>query len=252
MKYTLIELVQRILESMDSDEVDSINDSPESLAVANVVKECYFDIVGKLDLPEKESIFQMTPSGDSNKPTLMYLPENIINLQRMKYNSASVSDPNWYDLNYLPWDDFLDMQNGLLTTETNVGSMTIIEDGHTFTFKYRNDVLPQFYASFNDRTILFDSYDSLVNTTLVASKTMCFGSIEPDFTLSDTFVPELDAQQFQLLLQASKAQAFVELKQVENPKAERKERKNEILAQRTKHAIDRRGGSQTYRRYGRK
>ena len=48
------------------------------------------------------------------------------------------------------------------------------------------------------------------------------------------YVPDLDARQFQLLLQASKAQAFYELKQVENPKAEKKERKNTILAQRTK------------------
>jgi hypothetical protein len=51
VKYTLLELTQRILESMDSDEVDSIEDSPESLAVANIIKECYFDILGKLDLP---------------------------------------------------------------------------------------------------------------------------------------------------------------------------------------------------------
>ena len=237
---------------MDCDEVDSINDTVESLAVANVIKECYFDIVGKLDLPEKESIFQLTPSGDSAKPTLMFLPEDVLNLQRIKYNNASISDPNWYDLNYLPWDDFLDIQNGLSTTETNVGTLTIVEDGHTFTFKYRNDVLPQFYASFDYHTLLFDSYDSSVNTTLVGTKTMCFGSIEPEFTMSDTFVPDLDAQQFQLLLQSAKAQSFVEFKQVQNPKAEQKERKNEILAQRTKHGIDRRGGSETYRRYGRK
>ena len=60
MRYSLIELVQRILESMDSDEVDSISDTVESLAVANSGKECYFDIISNLDLPEKVDIFQLT------------------------------------------------------------------------------------------------------------------------------------------------------------------------------------------------
>lgn len=252
MKYTLIELTQRILESMDSDEVSSISDTVESAAVANIIKECYFDIVGKLDLPEKESIFQMTASGDNTKPCVMYLPENVLNLQRIKYNSDSISDPNWYDLQFIEWDDYLDRQNGLVLSDSNVDSMTVTEDGHTFTFKFKNDAVPLLYTSFNDHTILFDSFDASQNSTLVAAKTMCFGSIEPEFTMSDTYVPDLDAQQFQLLLQASKAQAFVELKQVTNPKAENKERKNEIMTQRTKHAIDRRGGSQTYRGYGRK
>lgn len=252
MKYTLIELTQRILESMDSDEVSSIDDTVESLAVANIIKECYFDIVSKLDLPEKESIFQLTASGDNTKPVLMYLPTNVLDLQRIKYNSNTVADPNWYDLVYLSWDDYLAMQNGLTTADSNVDSMTITEDGQTFTFKYKTDTVPYYYSSFNDNTLLFDSFDSAVNSTLVGAKTMCFGSIEAEFSLTDNYVPDLDARQFQLLLQAAKAQTFVELKQVENPKAERKERKNEIVAQRTKHAVDKRTGSQTYRRYGRK
>ena len=68
MRYSLIELVQRILESMDSDEVDSITDTVESLAVANIVKECYYDIISNLDLPERKDIFQLDGSGDSTKP----------------------------------------------------------------------------------------------------------------------------------------------------------------------------------------
>lgn len=76
MKYTLIELVQRILESMDSDEVSDISQTPESLAVANIVKECYFNIISGLDLPESKGIFQLDASTDSAKPAIMTLPSN--------------------------------------------------------------------------------------------------------------------------------------------------------------------------------
>lgn len=252
MRYTLVELVQRILESMDSDEVSSINDTTEALAVANIVKECYFNLVGKLDFPEMEDIFQLTGSGDSTKPCLMYLPTNVLDLNKVKYNSSSTSDPQWYDLQYQTLDQYLDQMSSLDIDDTNVDSMTVTENGQTFTFKYRNDSLPNYYTSFNDRTLLFDAYDASVNTTLVGAKTLCYGAIEPTFSLVDTFTPDLDPRQFDLLLNASKAQAFVELKQIQNPKAEVKERKGEINAQRTKHAIDRRTGSQTYRGYGRK
>lgn len=252
MRYTLVELVQRILESMDSDEVSSINDTVEALAVANIVKECYFNIVGKLDLPELDSIFQLTGSGNSDQPCLMYLPSNVLDLDKVKYNSGSTNDPVWYDLKFVTLDDYLDNMSSLDTDDDNVGTMSYVEDGQTFVFKFRNDELPSTYTSFNDRTLLFDSYDSAVNTTLVGAKTMCYGAIEPTFTLSDTFTPNLDPRQFDLLLNSAKAQAFVELKQIQNPKAEDKERKGQINAQRTKHAIDRRGGSKTYRGYGRK
>jgi hypothetical protein len=252
MRYTLLELTQRILESMDSDEVSSIDDTVESLAVAHIVKECYFNLVGKLDFPEQEDIFQLTGSGDSTKPCVMYLPQDVLDLNRVKYNSSTVGDPVWYDLQYQTLDQYLDQMSSLDIDDDNVGAMTLVENGQTFTFKYRNDQLPNFYTSFNDRTILFDSYSATANTTLVGTKTMCYGAVEPTFTMEDTHTPDLDPRQFDLLLNAAKAQAFVELKQIQNPKAEIKERKGEINAQRTKHAIDRRTGSQTYRGYGRK
>lgn len=251
MKYTLLELTQRILESMDSDEVDSISDSPESLAVANIIKECYFDILGKLDLPEGESIFQLTASGDNTKPTLMTLPTDLLDLDRVFYNDGSLSNPSWYPLQFVSFDGFLELQNMLDTTDTNVGTMDVLHNSQTFVFKYNNDRLPKYYTSFDDNTLLFDSYDASVNTTLVGAKTLAYGAREPTFSMENTYTPELDARQFQLLLQAAKAQAFIELKQVSNSKAETKERRNEILAQRTKRAVDNRTEKERYHGYGR-
>lgn len=52
MNYTLLDMVQRILEAMESDEVNNYDDTPESLAVANIIKEVYYDIISTLDIPE--------------------------------------------------------------------------------------------------------------------------------------------------------------------------------------------------------
>lgn len=253
MKYTLLEMTQRILGSMDSDEVNTIGETSESQEVAHIIKECYFDIVSKMDLPEENQLFQLTPSSDDTKPTLMFLPETVMDLQSVKYNISDVlADPEYADVFFLPLDEFIRRNFSMSVDMDEVDSMTVETDRGDFLFKFMNDRHPSYYTTIDDNTLIFDSFDSEIEDTLTASRTLCWGQVVPTWVMDDDFTPDLDARQFQLLLQSAKAQAFVELKQVENPKAEKKERRNEILAQRTKHAIDKRTGSQTYRGYGRK
>ena len=45
MKYTLLEIVQEILSDMDSDEVNSIDDTVESQQVASIVRSAYMAIM---------------------------------------------------------------------------------------------------------------------------------------------------------------------------------------------------------------
>lgn len=248
MRYTLLELTQQILRSLSSDEVDHIADTEESYTVANIIKECYFDIVGRLDLPEKEDIYQLQASGDSAKPCVMYRPEFAINIADLKYNVESV----WQDVYFMTFENFLEMTTGLDTTSDIVGTQEIENSqGQTFTFKFETNRPPKWYTSFNDNTILFDAYDSSESATLVGARTLSWGKIVPTFTMEDDYTPAIDPQQFQLLLQAAKSQAFVELKQIENPKSERKERRNEINAQRTKRAVDNRPERIKYISYAR-
>ena len=250
MIYTLLEVVQRTLESMDSDEVNGITDTAESMAVANIAKECYYDIVGNLGLTEHKGLFQLTASGDNTKPCVMTLPDSIIELDRIEYNVGTLADPEFVELMFIPLDDFLNRTNNLTGTGTDTQAISL--NGSSFTFKFWDDRWPQYYTTPDDRTILFDGFDVTEESTLTSSRTRCFGMISPTFSMQDSFTPLLDPRQFQLWLQATKSQAFVELKQSQNPKAEVKERRNWILARKTKDTVD--GRPAIYRRqgYGRK
>ena len=102
MRYTLLELTQRIMESMESDEISDINETPESVSVANIIKECYFDIVGEMNMAEQEGLFKLDSSGDNTKPVLMYVPSTVGNIQYLNYNKVdSVATPNYKDLRYV-------------------------------------------------------------------------------------------------------------------------------------------------------
>lgn len=253
MKYTLLELTKSILRSMESDEVSTIFETQESTDVVDIIKECYFDIVGEIAPAEQEGLFRLDASGDSTKPTLMFVPTTVSQVSWLKYdNSSDLTKPDTKDVFYVTNEDFIARQTGLDPADTNIGSMTVAINSGTFTFRYKKDKFPQYYTIFDDRFVIFDSVDLVTESTLTSTRSLGFGSLIPVFTLSDTFVPDLDPRQFQLLLQDAKSTAFTELKQAPNALAERKARKNRILAQRNKYDNDPAWSGQARFQFGRK
>lgn len=253
MRYTLIEIVQRILESMDSDEVNSISDTTESLAVANIVKESYFNLVSEHSPKQSEDLFHLDAGTDNTKPTLMFLPASAVNIIKLRYNIAEdLGDVNLRTLDYLPVFEFMDLQNNLDIGQPWVGSQNISLKGQSFIFKYRNDCMPQYYTSPDDHTVLFDAFQSSIESTNSSARTYAYGFLVPVWSMTDSFVPELDPRQFQLLINQAKAQAFIELKQTANDKAERRERRLNALAYKTDDSTDSRSAIKRFPGYGRR
>lgn len=253
MRYTLLEMVQRILESMESDEVSTVGETPESTSVANIIKECYFDLIGEVNPAETEGLFKLSASGDNTRPALMYLPENVSKMVWLKYNiSDTFPDPEYQYVSYRDNEEFLYYNTGLDLSDPNVSSMEISHNGTTFQFQLRTDSDPHYYTILNDRLIIFDSYDSSKEVTLTEARSLGWGSLVPDFLIEDTFIPDLDPRQFQLLLNEAKAQAFIELKQSTNDKAEKRARKNKILAKKQRDDNDPSWANQRHASFGRR
>lgn len=232
MKYTLLELTQNILSRLDSDEVDSIGDTVEATQVARVIRNTYFNILTRANLPEHKKLIQLTASGDNLKPVLMTRPSNVSRIEWIKYNVRSATDitDRYEYVIMLPLAQFLEMQDRLNTSATNVGSMTV----NSINFVYTNNMKPTYCTIVEDVNIIFDSYDSGVESTLQTSKTKCSAYTLPTFALVDGTIPDLDDIQFPLLLNEATAVAFVDLKQQANPKAEQESRRQWISLQRTK------------------
>jgi hypothetical protein len=239
MKYTLLELTQSILSSMDSDEVNSINDTVESQQVVEIVKTVYNDLITRSDLSASKTLFTLTASGDNAKPVLMTKPDGISTIDWLRYNCEDEDDddPVWRELYFLPLSDFLSMTQNFNPSETDIESMTHAVDAYTITFNYYNDRGPSYYTSINDNDIIFDAYDAEVDTTLQSSKTLGFGGRSVVFSRTDAWTPELEPDQFALLLNEAKSLAWAELKQTPNPKAEQAARRNWIHLGRTRRSI---------------
>lgn len=244
MRYNLLKMVQLILSAMDSDEVDSIEDTVESKQVVDVIEVTYNDIVSTIDFPDKWDFFQLQPSLDVTKPTLLSVPDNVGRIEYIQYETEDSGSDN-LDYRTIRCSDrfeFLRRMDKLFNTAdspTRLYSYDYLnDDGESFKIQGYNDVQPNYYMTPNNRTIIFDNFDASQGSTIVGARTRCYGMMIPSFVRNDTFVPDLDPRQFTLLLNEAKAQAFIELKQIENTKAEKRAKKGWDFSQRHKDVID--------------
>ncbi len=252
MRYTLLELTQLILSSLDGDEVDAIGDTVESVQVTTLIKNVFYDLATELNLPEHETLFELTASGDNTKPALMTIPVNVTALDVVRYDISATADThvNWREVKFLNFPDFLDMSNGLREETTNVASMNVVMNGETHEFLHRSNTQPEFYTTHDDFTLIFNSYDTVEDTTLQASKTMCSGSVYPVFTIADAFAPDLDPTQFAYFIQKIKVRAHFELKQLVHPEAANEARRQQIALQSQKRRTAKLTGLDQTVRYG--
>lgn len=237
MKYTLLEMVQQILSSMDSDQVNSINDTAESQQVANIIKTTYYDLLPSLNLPEHYELFELTATSSST-PVVMTLPSNAMDLQWVKYDSTTTGSKAYVQLDYWPLKDFLDSMHSLTSTDSTVTTFSLTTNGSdTMDIMCKNNQFPTRYTSFNDGTIVFDAYHSTYDAFLQKNKTIAWGQTIPAWSATDGFTPDLDAKQFTLLFNEAKGQCFIELKQTINAKAEKRARRGWISSQHNKQQV---------------
>jgi hypothetical protein len=239
MKYTLLEVVQTVLSSMDSDEINSIEDTVESQQVVEIVKNVYDDIISRGNLNSNKTLFNLVGSTDPTKPILMTRPDGIDRVDWLKYNCQKLADtvPNWVMMQYLPVDTFVDYMHQWNQNLTGIQQFDHLVNGYTIRFTFRNDIAPKYFTSLDDTTLMFDAFDNTVDTTLQSSKTIGYGFKATNFVRLDSFVPELLPQQFQLLINEAKSLAWAELKQVAHTKAEISARRNWRHLQKSRQSI---------------
>lgn len=254
MRQTLLEITQLILSSMDGEEINTLGDTTEANQVALLVKNCYYDMIAEIRMPEHETLFQLEPSLDLTKPCLMYVPSNVTKLNTVRYNYTTDdgATPDYRYVTAVTFEDYMQRQSGFEPTDSSVDTMEITFDGNAYKFFYRTDKMPQYYTTADDNQLLFDSFDIAEDTTLQKAKTMCTGNSYPVFSLTDSFTPDLDPTQFPLFINKCKVRAFNELRQQVNQEAASEARRQKIQVQKRKLKTEDVPAVMTHSRYGRK
>lgn len=247
-KLTLLALVQDILVYTNSDPVNSINDTPEALQVAQIIKTTYNNLISNRNWPQEKRTFALDNVSDTARPNYLQLPEDVKELVSIFYDQKrdAANRKQLEFIDYLSPEEFLHRANSLNEEKANVDLVT---DFGGAIYKIRNDIPPTYWTSFDDEYIAFNSYDSTVEVTVQNSNSQATGYVEKAFTFTDNFVPELPSEAFASLLAEAKAEAFSVLRQETNQRVERE-------AQRQRTWLSRKAwtaaGGVKYPNYGRK
>jgi len=248
MKKTLLEIVQSILNEMDSDEVNSIDDTVESQQVALIVKGCYEEMIAHRDWPHLKKLIVLDSSLSLDRPTHLRTPDNLKELIFFKYNKQRGDDGmQKYDVvDYLHPDEFLEVVQ--TRNSKNEHTQTVFDVSGVPLLVLSNQP-PTYWTSFDDDYIVCDSYQKDIEDTLQSSKTLVSAYMEPVWQHLDDSVPNLPSEAFPALVEESKSTAFLTLKQMTNQKAEQKAvRQNSWLARKAWKTA----GGVRYDNYGRR
>jgi len=199
------------------------------------------------DWPHLRRSIQIEPYSDVTKPTHMKIQDEIKELCFLNYNKANATDTRkkYSEVKYLQPDEFIHKTNQNDSSQANVTE--VVDPGGIDLF-VRNDTAPTYYTSFDDSTLIFDSYDSAVDSSLQESKVQAQAYVVPAWSSADDFIPDLPDDAFTALVEESKSKASLRLRQVADQKAEQESgRQNKWLARKARRVA---GGIQ-YPNYGR-
>jgi hypothetical protein len=202
-KLTLLDMTQNILSALDSDPVDSIDETVESVQVAELIKESYFELISQRDWPFLFGLDTLTALSDVNNPTKMKIPDGINKVKWIKYNKKEVE--------YISPEDFKYVIDTRSETPNVVNSSGYIINRD-----------PKYWTTYDDVYVFFDAYNSVVDNTMQASKSVIYGTQQATWAHIDNFIPNIPEKFFPTLLAEAKSQAFVNLKQQSNVREERK------------------------------
>lgn len=247
MRQTLLEIVQDVLNDLDSDKVNSISDTVESEQVASIVKSCYFELIGNRNWPHLKKLFQLEHSGNLSRPNYLAIPVLLKELVFFRYEmQKSGGKIETRDVKFKHPDDFLRYVSGRDSTQDNIETIVDVSGSKLLIV---NDKAPTYWTTFDDFYIVTDSYDKAVDDTLQKTKTQCLGYMHPEWVHADTAIPDLPAEAFPALVTEVKSTAFVALKQMANQKAEQKASRQQRWLSRKAWRVQ---GDVRFEDYGRK
>ena len=213
-------MVQDIMSDMDSDVINSIDDTDESRQVAQIIKTTYYAMLSTRNWPSTKTLLTLNGLADPNTPNYLYLKDTITELDLLILNydkrKSGETRKKFDGVSWLYPDEFLRKVNSYNSDESNV---QVVRDPSGVLYSIMTDRAPSHFTSFDDKHLVFNSLDTDVEATLQSSKVQAFGYVTPTWEGLDTSIPVLPDEAFISLLEESKVKAMFKLKQTQDPTA---------------------------------
>lgn len=218
---------------MGGDEINSIEDTIEANDVATIMRQVYNEMVDEFSLPSTKTIQALTGLGDLSLPNFMQVPDDAYNVEFIKYDCRVDTDGNqaYRDILYMEPNEFINMVNGQPNTDTT--NYVVVQWDANVPLTINKTKAPTYWTTFDDNYIVFDSYDSNLESTMQSSKSIIYSETRPTFYIEDDFTPELPENLENVLYIRTLNRALATDTKI-NPVASIRERRADVRTMRNK------------------
>lgn len=205
---TVLSYVQGALSTMDSDNVDGIGETVESVQIATLLQDTYYELLNRQEWEFLKGPISLVSAVSIADPTRFAVANAVRHYLGIWYNISDDTTVERREMRYMEPVEFLRGFSGGAAT----GKQLVTLESQ-LQFYVRTDRSPHFYTTFDDVSVHFDAVDSSIESTLQTAKVSAYGLALPSFSVADTFVPELPEHMIPLLQASLNSAAHLYFKQ---------------------------------------
>jgi len=233
-QYTVLELVNDILNEGDMDPVDTWNETIESTQIGNLIETVFYEYHASNVIPAQMELANPTAAAGN---TYYTIPTDVMEIQWILLDDGTSSRKKLKHLEPKAFIDILDT-SGTAVVDPNTGV--------SLEFNVTTD--PEYWTSFDDEYICINSYDT---TPPAVTELLMYVRKEPSITIADATIPDIPNDSIAHFNTEVKTRALYMLNLEINPLVEMKRRELAAIASRRNWVADGKIRTANYGRKGR-
>ncbi len=244
-KRTILKLVQDLGEGINTDEIDSLTETEEVVRIVNILKQTLQEVLDRKTWEfMKDKVRQLDSRlPGSNQLNTLLIPSDVLLIKCLRYKD---DNGKFYDVTYLQACDFIAKLQSRTSTQDDI-DIIINSDGVELLVK--NDIVPQYWTSFDEETITFDAYNLATGTGNLIVDSVIIADVMPvtDFT-DPAAVLNIPERMETLVFNEALVTCNYRLRQLRDPRADRIARRQGISLRENEHKTNKDKQVKTYGR----
>ncbi len=231
-KRTILKLVQDLGAGINSDEIDTLDETIEATDIATLLSQTLQEVLDRKTWEfMKGKVRQLDArAGGSTELNTLTIPTDVTRITCLKYRD---NNDKFRELTYMQACEFIELVQSRDATESNI---TAIDNADGVALNVDTTVAPQYWTSFDEETITFDAYDSTSGTGNLIADSVIIADVMPvtDFT-DPVAVLNIPERMETLVFNEALVTCNYRLRQIRDPRADRIARRQGISLRENEH-----------------